>query len=220
MEENMFEHITQEHEQFFDDVISSRRSVRAFRPVPIEKDQIEKIIRAGIIAPFAAIPTAGRDDFRRFIVIATSSEKFNALATMIDTKITVFATKIAQRYGEHPYVKAIQQAAKVGTQAIVGKAPDVLIVGEKKGIPDNAAESLSYCMHNIWLKATSLRIGFRLLAILSQLDLENDEAFCDMLGIESKTYALSTCALGYPENAFIPPAVNYPNYEKSVVFFE
>lgn len=216
----MFENITKEHEQFFDEVLTSRRSVRVFQPVKIEKNNIEKIIRAGIIAPFAAIPAAGSDDFRKFIVISTSSEKFNELSTIIDDKMTLFATNIEKLYGDHPYSKVTQQASKVGIKTIIGKAPYVLIVGEKKGIPDNAAESLSYCMHNMWLKAVSLRIGYRLLAILSKLDLENDNEFCEMLGIESKKYVMIACELGYPDPSFVPPSVNYPNYGKTVVFFE
>ena len=63
-------------------------------------------------------------------------------------------------------------------------------------------------------------IGCRLHAVLSQLELENDDAFCKVIGLERNKYALSACELGYPETSFVPPSVNYPNYGKTVVFLE
>jgi nitroreductase len=37
----------------FHDVVAMRRSVRAYRPDPVEEDKLERILRAGILAPSA-----------------------------------------------------------------------------------------------------------------------------------------------------------------------
>lgn len=37
----------------FHDVVAARRSIRAYRPDPVEEDKLERILRAGILAPSA-----------------------------------------------------------------------------------------------------------------------------------------------------------------------
>jgi len=216
----MFEIITKEHEAKFDEILASRHSVRSFQTTKIEPQYIEKIIRAGIVAPFAAIPAAGTDDFRKFYAISTTSSTFGVLSKAIDHRIHQHMEEAEKHFGGHAYVHAIRQADKYGIRAMIGKAPTLLITVERKGIPSNANESLCFCMQNMWLRATSLGIGFRFVALMSQIGLENDAQFCRILGIEPNQYVICACELGYPDTSFTPAPVTYPDYEKTVRFVD
>ncbi|MCX6583261.1 MAG: nitroreductase family protein [Candidatus Aminicenantes bacterium] len=77
-----------------------------------------------------------------------------------------------------------------------------------------AAQSLSFCLQNMWLKATSLGIGFQLVSAAMQMD--SDPDFCKLLSIPCGEYALDGCALGYPADTCQPPSVEYPTADKSV----
>jgi nitroreductase len=66
----------------------------------------------------------------------------------------------------------------------------------------------------MWLKATSLGIGMRLVSVTMQM--ESDHDFCHLLGIPCGTYALDGCALGYPSDNYQPPPVEYPTLAQSV----
>ena len=81
-------------------------------------------------------------------------------------------------------------------------------------MPPVAAQSLSYCLANMWLKATSLGIGLQLISATMQMDMDPD--FCRLLSIPVGEYALDGCALGYPADKYQPPSVEYPSLEKSV----
>jgi hypothetical protein len=81
-------------------------------------------------------------------------------------------------------------------------------------MPPIAAQSLSYCLENMWLRATSLRVGLQLVSATTQM--ESDPDFCRLLNISCGEYALDGCALGYPADNYQPPPVEYPSLTKSV----
>jgi nitroreductase len=66
----------------------------------------------------------------------------------------------------------------------------------------------------MWLKATSLGIGMRLVSVTMQM--ENDPDFCDLLNIPCGKYALDGCALGYPSDNYQILPVEYPTLSQSV----
>ena len=61
----MFEHIGVAHSQALDDILKARYTVREFSTIPPHKGYVEQIIRAGLIAPYASFPAAGKTDFRK-----------------------------------------------------------------------------------------------------------------------------------------------------------
>ena len=63
---------TQQDNAILDRILESRRSVRSFAPDIPPKEDIMKIIRAGLLAPYAAQAVAGQD-FRRFFVFREGS---------------------------------------------------------------------------------------------------------------------------------------------------
>jgi len=209
----MFNNITPEHSAALDVIIRARRSVRAFSLTPPSQEAIEAIIQAGLLAPFGARAVAGRPDFRKVFVIRNSSAAMEAAADILKNRMAKLADELEKKVGPVPFVENLKRIGQQGVPG-VGNAPYFVVVGEIKGMPPVAAQSLSYCLHNMWLKATSLGIGLQLVSATMQMD--SDPDFCRLLGIPVGEYALDGCALGYPVDNYQPPSVEYPTLAKSV----
>ena len=209
----MFEDITPEHSAALDIIIRARHSVRAFSSTPPSQEAIEAIIQAGLLAPFGALAVAGKHDFRKVFVIRNSSASMEAAAKILKNRMAKQADELEKKMGPVPFVQNLKRIGQQGVPG-VGNAPYFVVVSERKGMPPIAAQSLSYCLNNMWLKATSLGIGLQLISATMQMD--SDPDFCRLLGIPVGEYALDGCALGYPADKYRPPSVEYPSLEKSV----
>jgi len=209
----MFKNMTPEHSAALDFILRARRSVREFSPTPPGKADIEAIIQAGLLAPFGALAVAGKPDFRKVFVIRSSSRAMEAAAHILKNRMAKIADEIEKKAGPIPFVQNLKRIGQQGVSG-VGNAPYFVVVAEQKGIPPIAAHSLCYCLQNMWLKATSLGIGFQLISATMQMDIDPD--FCKLLGIPCGEYALDGCALGYPSDNYQPPSVRYPTLAKSV----
>jgi nitroreductase len=209
----MFENITPEHSAALDIIIRARHSVRVFSPIPPGKEAIEAIIQAGLLAPFGALAVAGKPDFRKVFVIRSSSSAMEAAADILKNRMAGFFDELEKKAGPVPFVQNLKRAGIEGVSG-VGNAPYFVVVGERKGMPPIAAQSLSYCLQNMWLKATSLGIGLQLVSATMQMD--SDPDFCRLLDIPYGEYALDGCALGYPSDKYNPPSIEYPTLAESV----
>lgn len=211
----MFENINEQLRQALGDILKSRRTVRAFSPDVPARAEIEAVIRAGLIAPFGALAVAGMADFRKVIVIPNSSPVSAKAANIMKDLMGHFADEFEKKTGLTPFVQNLKKVAQQGVGG-VGNAPFYVVVGERKGTPPVAAQSLCFCLHNMWLKATSLGIGFQLVSATVQMD--GDPEFCRLLGPPCGEYALDGCALSYPTDGCRPSHVEYPAYDKSVTW--
>jgi len=209
----MFENMAPEHSAALDVIIRARRSVRGFSSTPPSQEAIEAIIQAGLLAPFGAAAVAGKPDFRKVFVIRNSSAAMEAAADILKNRMAKFADELEKKAGPVPFVQNLKRIGQQGVPG-VGNAPYFVVVGERKGMPPVAAQSISYCLHNMWLKATSLGIGLELVSATMQMD--SDPDFCRLLSIPAGEYALDGCALGYPADNYQPPSVEYPTLAKSV----
>jgi nitroreductase len=209
----MFENIAHEHSAAFDVIVRARHSIRAFSPIPPSREDVEAIIQAGLLAPFAALAVAGKPDFRKVFVLRNSSAAMEATASILKNRIAKQADELEKKVGPVPFVLNLKRIGQQGVPG-VGSAPYFVVVGERKGMPPVAAQSLSYCLQNMWLKATSLGIGLQLVSATTQMD--SDPEFCGLLNIPVGAYALDGCALGYPADKYQPPSVEYPTLGKSV----
>jgi nitroreductase len=209
----MFENITPEHSAALDVIVRARHSVRAFSPIPPGKEAVEAIIQAGLLAPFGALAVAGKPDFRKVFVMRSSSSAMEAAADILKNRVAKVADELEKKVGPVPFVQNMKRIGQQGVSG-VGNAPYFVVVGERKGMPPIAAQSLSYCLQNMWLKATSLGIGLQLVSATTQMD--SDPDFCRLLNIPTGEYALDGCALGYPADNYQPPAIEYPTLAKSV----
>jgi len=203
------------HGVALDEVIQARHTVRNFSPAPLEKEDIDEIMRAGLISPFASIAVIGKTDFRKFFIVPADSPTRGKIKDLIVARFPKYVEDLEKEFGPTPFVKMLKGGGTNMAAGLLDK-PCLVIAAERWGSPAIAPESLSFCLENMWLKATTLKIGFQLISAISGLKLGNDTEFCRILGIPPGEYYVDGFALGYPAVNYKPAPVKYPDFESSV----
>ncbi len=134
--------------------------------------------------------------FRQFVVINGRSNEALLIKELVK--------KHTQKFSKIIPVLNIFLKYKVGEvfrkrlqTDLMGDAPWYIFVVEPKGFPPAVPQSIAHCMHNMWLKATELDLGFRLISVFESMS-KNSE-LCNIFSIENGRYVINCCAIGYPE---------------------
>ena len=203
--------------QVFDEIIMSRRSVRFFKDQFPSKEDIEDILNAGMMAPYAAQSVGENEDFRQFFVFKKGSESMEIAGNLMGRKAEQGLNHFKQMIAEKPFLKSTVQSFIEKLQNFVdngvlgvGTAPYFVVVAELRGVPPVEQESIAHCLENMWLKATELKLGFHLVSLTSQMT--EDEEFMKLLQIPVGKYGINGCAIGYP--AMDTPPVPRPDTKK------
>lgn len=186
-----------------DAVIRARRTCRAFRPEAPDRELVAQVLDAGMHAPYAALAVAGRPDFRRFFVIPGSGSAMGRLREIAAAYEQRTIAWLDQESAAKPALAS--QLAKMRARlegGILPECPWLVLVAELTGFPPVAPQSLAHCIENMWLKATALGLGLRLLSAFERLS--DDADLCALLGLTPGQYALNGCALGFPAHALGP----------------
>lgn len=207
----MCDDIFEQKNMFLDQVLAERRSYRMFKVEVPPRDDIHRILHAGLLAPFAAA-TIGtpKDYFRRFFVLTSGSKGIKAAIPLVMKEVDVMSEELEQQMHKNPELRAqafsfaqrLVRIKQLGTVPGIGTAPYYIIVAERRGFPSIGLQSLAHCMENMWLKATALELGFQLVSITSQM--ADTPEFCSILGIAPGEWDLMGCAVGYPQEELSP----------------
>lgn len=198
--------IDREKNKILDEIIANRRTIREFKPDVPPKESIEAILEAGLQAPFAAMAVIGEKRFRRFFVLK-EGESMNKLAEIIQERIKVLLDNLSKQDNMPPKAEVFLKVLKdIAVSGFNLRPPYFIIVAEKEGFPPVAQLSLAHCLENMWLKATTLGLGFRLVTLVSELS--KDPEFCEFIGIKPGEYVVNGCAIGYAK--IIPPKIERP----------
>jgi nitroreductase len=158
-----------EKNRILDEIIANRRTVREFEPDIPPKESIETILEAGLQAPFAAIAVIGEKRFRRFFVLK-DGDSMNKLAEIIQKRVKIVHDNLSGQKDRPPKTEAFLKVLKdIAVSGFNLRPPYFIIVAEKEGFPPIAQLSLAHCIENMWLKATALGLGFRLVSLVSEL---------------------------------------------------
>lgn len=177
----------QEFNRQLDGVIESRRTIRSFTDKIPPRESVEQIIRAGLLAPYAAVAVVGERLFRRFFVLERDGE---AMTTAVEIaikharanaehlkKLCEADPAVAAKAGE--FAKRLDMMAKAG-KVPINETPYYIVIAEKKGIPPVELQSLANCLENMWLKATALGLGFRLISMTARMGKTRISAPCSV----------------------------------------
>ena len=204
--------------KIFDEIIKSRRSTRLFKDEFPSKENIEDILEAGMLAPYAARAVGDNKDFRRFFVFKNGGKNIEIAADLMQKKAEEGLVHFKKMVAEKPFLKPKVQLFMEKLQLIVdkgvlgvGTAPYFVIVAELRGIPPVEMESTAHCLENMWLKATQLGLGFGIVSLTSQM--AEDDEFLKLLDIPKGKYALNGCAIGYPAKKL--PSTTRPDTKMS-----
>ena len=207
----------------FDKVIEARRTIRSFTNEVPARALVEQVVKAGLLAPYASLAVSKGDVFRRFFVIRKGSDIIAQVETILRAQVAVSSAAIDKAMAENEEFreKAAKFAAMLrslagGAQFGFENPPYWIIVAERKGFPPNEARSLAHVMQSMWLKATALGLGFRLISAATQMG--DNEEFCTLLGIPAGQFELDSCVIGYAKVA--PEPTWRPTIKETVTWFE
>ncbi len=186
-----------------EEIINSRRSVRNFGAEIPGLHAIEKIIKAGLNAPYAAAAVGDRSDFRRFFVISKDSPSRGELERGVDKHLK----KTIKKLSSLPFkvLGLTNKLAKLIERLEKAKLPDapfIIIIAEYNGIPSVAPQALAHAAENMWLTASADGLGFQLLSMFETM--KADKALCKLLGLKPGEYSLLGCAIGVPREPMGP----------------
>ena len=112
------------------------------------------IIRAGLLAPYAAQAVAGQD-FRRFFVLQEGSPQLAHVAALGKRQVKRMAEQLRDDLAANPsedqapgFVKRLERLAEMGVPGI-GTAPYYIVVAERRGIPPRAAITRSLSREHV-----------------------------------------------------------------------
>ena len=181
---------TQDSAEAVAKVMAARRSVRSFSAATPARGDVERIIAAGLAAPYAAAMSAGNALDRRFFVLTSGSAALGAAARAIQSH----AQKALVAPGTPAPLRARLEPVAEGRILGVGTAPYYVVVAERQGLV--APQSLAHALENMWILATALGLGMHLVSVTTMMG--DDPAFCGALGLPVGEYALNGCAIGVP----------------------
>jgi nitroreductase len=192
-----------------DEIITYRRSIRVFKAESPPLEDIKKIIRAGLLAPYAAQAVGDAKDFRKFFIIKKDSKTLQKIAPLMKREAELKFEVLKNDIQKNPsltkrassFLKKLELVKNQGVLG-VGTAPYYIIVAERKGFPPVEQQSLAHCLQNMWLKATELGLGFHLVSMTAEM-IRNKE-FCELLNIPDQEYGINGCAIGYPKDDHNP----------------
>ncbi|WP_411681334.1 nitroreductase family protein [Clostridium thailandense] len=202
-----------------DRIIEARRSVRVFKEEIPSDSMIKAVIQVGVYAPYAGLAVAGEMDLRRFFVIKKDNQIINSINEIIKATAKSNLKLLEKSLEVNPFLKEKSQGfvrrlsftSQAGLQDLT-QAPCFIIIAERKGMPPVEKQSLAHTMQNMWLKATVLGLGFRLISMIENLSESND--FCKLLGLPYGEFAFNGCIIGYQVNE--PTKRNRMSLENSI----
>jgi len=217
------EPMDKEFNQKLDMLIESRRTIRSFTDEVPPKESLEQIVKAGLLAPYAPPAVAGERLFRRFFVIEGGSSAMGKISEMAVAAMRTSLEGMKKRCEADPaaaekaagFIKRLEMIAEAGQVPMKG-APYYIVIAEKKGIPPVEMESLAHCIQNMYLKATALGLGLRLVSMTAALGAMPE--FCELLGIPFGEFGFNGCTVGYATEW--PPAPEKPGLDEVITWLE
>jgi nitroreductase len=194
--------VKDEANEILDALIKHRRTVRSFTPEMPKRQTIEEIINAGLWAPYAALAVTGEQVFRRFFVIQKGSAMLSKVNELIQQQASVSLEEMNRVFNERPllreksggFVNRLSSMVEKGFPDLLS-APCLIIIAERKGIPPAEKQSLAHAVQNMWLKATALGLGMRLISMIESLT--ENASFSDLLGLSYGEFAFNGCIVGF-----------------------
>ena len=205
--------------RILDEIIEARRTIRAFAQETPSRASIEQLIKAGSLAPYAALAVAGRSDFRRFVIFERGTPARTEAARLVKLVAGERLKRAQRALGGAPvegdpkyaYLSRLKMIAEHGHPSLES-APYFIVAAECQGVPAAGLQSLAHALENMWLKATALGLAFQLISVTETM--AENEAFVRLLGLPFGKYVTDGCAVGYP--AADPPPAPRPDMSSGV----
>ena len=180
--------------------IKNRRSVRSYKPDPIPRDILKKIIDAGNMAPTGV----GRQPWR-FVVVEDPEFK---------RKLSQVAFIFLKGGGSPEIYKLLKYMEARYEEPIYHSAPVILfVIGTAKASPTHLKKSeaidCALASQNIMLAACSMGVGSCMVG-LGSMGLKDDPKIVEALELKEEETLYLPIILGYPDRYPGPPRKKPP----------
>ncbi|MBC8535082.1 nitroreductase family protein [Feifania hominis] len=173
-------------------LIHNRRSIRKFRPDPIEEEKLDAVVQAGRYAP-----SGGNHQNSHFIVV-TNREIHRELIALVEQEFA----KMQVDENAYRNLKVSVSLARKGGYDFMFSAPVLIVVANRRDYANCMADS-ACALENMMIAAASLGLGA---CWVNQLHWLTDNPV-----IRRK---LEECSLGGDEVVCGSLALGYPDYER------
>jgi len=199
----------------FREVLFGRKSIRDFKPDPVPKELVERIIDAGIWSP-------SNSNRQPWELIVVSGDKLKELKEKLKEALKIGKSsrrelktwddayprpKEGERRSSELMKGMLEFVKKAGIKpqefirsnfSFFG-APVVIVVVMEKGYGIGSLVSIGACIENMLLQAYELGLG----SCWMMIPLEYGDVFRELFEIPEDKYLVSTIALGYPSDSAI-----------------
>ena len=181
------------------EAIRNRRSVRSYKPDPIPRDVLKKIIEAGNMAP-----TGVRRQPWRFVVVENPEFKRKLRQTAFKFLEGPLKEKTPDIYKTWKFMRSRFE------EPIYHSAPVILfVIGTATRWKDTEATDCALASQNIMLAACSLGIGSCMVG-LGRMGLTDDPEIVEALELKEGETLYQPIVLGYPDQYPEPPRKKPP----------
>jgi nitroreductase len=187
----------------FAEIMAARRSTRSFTPAIPAREQIEQIIRAGLLGPHATYAADQNGICRRFSVVMQGNPLMAQIDALIMRRTAVLLAHLKEQMESNAVLRQqgqahLQRMEMISQRGLLisGGVPCYIVIAEIRGFPPVQQETLAHCLENMWLQATALGLGLRLLSITAEM--AADAEFCQLLDLPFGKFGINGCAVGYP----------------------
>ncbi len=166
----------------------TRRSTRKYRPDPVAREQLDRILEAGRQAP-----SGGNNQTNHFLVIRDPA----VLSRLISMAEKAFA---GMEVNENTYasIRHSVEAAKRGGYDFTYHAPVLILVANRRGYGNNLADC-ACAIENMMVAANALDLGSCWINQLRWLNEEPEIVRClTGLGMKEEERVYGAVAIGHP----------------------
>ncbi len=200
---------TPEQNHALDAILEARRSCRGFTNQVPGKEDIQAIIHAGDLAPFASISVSDVEIFRHYYVLFQDNPLFPVIDALIRRQSQADLDELLAKKASDPILTQFSKGleakwsgvARGGVPAFPNP-PCLIIMAEWRGARRADSQSLTHAIQNMWLKATALGLDFGILSIIESMC--HNQEFCDLFGLPVGEYGFHGCVVGYRKTLDLP----------------
>lgn len=201
---------TKEDNLVLDKILNARWTCRGFNGEVPAKEDVEAVIQAGIISPYASISSKDVEPFRHFFVMFKGDPKLPVIERLIKEQSAVDLAILKEEEETDAFLKENSR----GLEALWGGVADngvpvfpdppcLIVMAEWRGARRAERQSLAHMLENMWLKATALNLDFNLLSVIESM--WDNKEFCDLFGLPTERYGFHACVLGYHSGSVRAP---------------
>lgn len=201
---------TREDNVTLDRILNARWTCRGFDGEVPSREEVEAVIQAGIISPYASISSKDVDPFRHFYVMFKGNPKLPVIERLIKEQSAADLAALLKEEETNDFLKENSRGleglwdgvAKNGVP-VFPDPPCLIVCAEWRGARRAERQSLAHMLENMWLKATALNLDFNLLSVIESM-VDNKE-FCDLFELPTGLYGFHACVLGHHSGSVRTP---------------